>query len=346
MNKFYSFLIFFLLAGCKPSSYNIFNGEYRYKKYANSVELLSGELVQIDTIGIWETWIEDSLLFMSDYTSEEAFYSIYSLHSNQLLYDHLFLFGRGPNEYHEARLFHLYSDEKGVKAWFSVNYRTKMICVDITTSILTQHLVVEREVELNVEDKFALFCVFYDSDTSFVMRSTFNNDHISIYNSISQKTQSIGWLYSQEYPRYEPSDLGCGYVYNASKSMLAGGMGFFDQINFYPLKEEKPFSVSISPKAIRYDDVKAKPMNDRSRYYGYVCYTDDILIFTYSAGKERYTERSPEKNYLHIVSWEGELLKIYELDCYLIWPSYDKRTGYLYGIEMETDRVLRYPLNI
>jgi hypothetical protein len=346
MKFLYSFLILTLLTGCQRPSYNIFNGEFRHVTYTDKVELLTGEQVQIDTIGIWETWIEDSLLFVNDYTSEKAFYSIYSLNSNELLYDHLIMRGRGPNEYIEARLFHIYSNEMGVKAWFSVNHRERLLCIDITASILKQQLVVEREVNLNMEDKFALFSVHFDSDTSFVMRSLFNNDQILIYNTVSQNTHSLEWLYTQEYSRQDISDFGCGYVYNASRSILAGGMGFFDQINFFPLKERKPFSISTSPKAIRYDEVKIKHMNDRSRYYGYVCYTEDVIIVTYTAGKDRYKERSPEQNFLHIVSWEGELLKIFETDCYLASISYDKRTSYLYGIDIETDRILRYKLNM
>ena len=346
MKFLFSLLIFISLISCKEPTYNIFKGDFKGVAYTGKVELLSGELVHIDTIGIWETFIIDSLIFLNDYTSNKAFYSIYSLNSNELLYDQLILFGRGPNEFIEARLFHVYSDNTGVKAWFSVNFRDKLICVDITASILKQHLVVEKEIELNMEDKFALLCVFYASDTSFVTRSLFNNDQISIYNSVSQRTRFLGWLYTQEYDHQNPSDLGCGYVYNTSKSILAGGMGFFDQINFYPIKTGKPFSISTSPKAIRYDDVKRMQMNDRPRYYGYACYTDEMILLTYTAGKDRYKELSPEQNFLHIVTWEGELLKIFELDCYLIAPSYDERTGYLYGINIDTGCIVKYKIDL
>ena len=345
---YFGLFALFLLAmiSCSRPPYNIFNGEFRHVSYTDKVELLTGELVPIDTIWIWETHIIDSLFFINDYTSERAFYSIYSLNSLTLLYDHLILCGRGPNEYNEASFFHAYTDKNGIKAWFSVNDRRKLICVDITASILQQRLVAEREVELNVEDRFAVISVLFDTDTSFILRSLYNNDLISVYNPLSGKTRPMGWLYSQEYDSRNISDLGCGYVYNASKSILAGGMGFFDQINFYPLKDGKPFSISISPQAIRYDDVKRMQMDNRPRYYGYTCYTEDIIIMTYAAGKDRYEERSPEQNYLHIVNWDGDLLKIFKLDCYLVFPSYDKRTGYLYGFDIETDRMLRYKINL
>lgn len=335
-----------MCVGCDKPSYNIFCGEFRHIEYIGNVEAIKAEEVDIDAFGVRLTWITDSLFFAIDPRNEEAFVSVYSLSSNKILYKNLILKGRGPNEYLDAWLIYAYTDNTGTKAWFSVNYMEKLICVNVSESIVCQRFVVEKEVELDVEDKFALFRVFIDSDTSVVLQRLYNNDLISIYNPTSKTTRSIGWLYSQDYNKQDVSDLGADYVYNASKSILVGAMVFFDQINFYPIIEGKPFSISTARNALWYDDVKRVQVNDRPTFYGIVSYDENMLMCTYSSGKNRHELFSKEQNFLHIISWEGELLKIYELDRYLVGHSYDSRTGYLYGIDMETDRILRYKIDL
>jgi len=341
-------MLLITFAGCNRQTYNIFNGEFRHVSYANNIELLTGEAIDIDAIGIWRTWIADTILLVHPPRNEEAFVSIYSLNSHKLLYHNLLLTGRGPNEYLEADMCHLYTDSFGIKAWISVNYREKLICVNITASIIQQQLVVEREIVLELEDKFAIHSAFFDADTSIVLQSIFNNDHISIYNPVSGKTRFVGWLYSQNYHNYiDVSDLSVLYVYNRQKSILAGGMAYFNQINFFPIKEGTSFSVSTTRKPIRYDNIKDIPSNLRLNYYGSVCYNEDMLIFTSKgngSGKKSSESLTAENNFLHIVNWDGELLKIYEIDCCLVGHSFDKRTGYLYGINVETDRILRYKI--
>jgi hypothetical protein len=335
-----------MIIGCNRQPYNIFNGEFRHVAYTGKVKSLTGEVVDIDAVGGRLTWIADTLFLVYKPYDEEGFVSVFNLNSYKLLSKNLIIKGRGPNEYLDAWLVHVETDGTRVKAWFSVNYRDRLICIDVTASIGQQKLVVEREIELNIEDKFAIFRAFFDTDTSIVLQSLFNNDQISLYNPVSSEKRILGWLYLQEYDRQNINDLGAGYVYNARKSVLVGGMVFFDQINYYPLRDGKPFSVSSTRKAIKYDDVKKMLVNDRPIYYGIGCYDEDMLIWTYSSGKNRYEQFSLDQNFLHIFNWEGELQKIYELDRCLVGHSYDKKTGYLYGVDIETDKILKYKLDL
>ena len=339
----------FTIAGCHRQSYNIFNGEFRYVEYSGKIEMLTGEEVDIDGLGIRRTWIADTLLLVWSPYNEESFASIYSLNSNKLLYNNLLLIGRGPNEYLYVEIAHLYTDSSGVKAWFSVNYREKLILVDISSTILQQRLVVEREIELNVEERGAIHAAFFDRDTSIVLQKIFHNDHLSIYNPVSGESRFIGWLYSDEYPNYLDIEVfSVYYVYNMEKSVLAGGMVYFNQINFYPLKIGVPYSISTVRRAIRYDNIKSMPTSDRLNYYGPISYDEDVIILTsYGSGKKDDEHCNAVENiFLHVVTWEGALLKIFKLDCCFVGHSFDSRTGYLYGVDIETDRILRYKINL
>ena len=86
---FFILLFLFTLIGCKWQTYNIFNGEFRYVKYAGKVESLYGEEVDIDVMGIRRTWIADTLFLVQNPRSDEAFLSIYHLNSHKLLYKNL-----------------------------------------------------------------------------------------------------------------------------------------------------------------------------------------------------------------------------------------------------------------
>ena len=342
----YILLFLSLVVCCDQQSYNVFNGTFRYVKCPDNIELLKGEEIDIEAMGDFETWIADTLLFVKlSRNGGEAFASIYHLDSRKILFEHFILKGNGPNEYLEAEIVHFIIDSERICAWISVNYRDKLILVDVTASIALQRLVVEREIELDVEDKFAIFNIYFDSDTSIVLRSIFNNDHITVFNPLTGKTRSLGWLYSEEYTYQDFSDFAAYYVYSTEKKVLVGGMSCFDQVNFYPLGEDAPFSISTARKAIRYSHVKGTPWEERKVYYPlYVCFNDNMLFLTYQNRVEYRDRHSSETIFLQVVNWEGELLQVFELDCFLLGQSYDSRTGYLYGVDWETERIVRYKI--
>ena len=218
-----SLLIALLVFGdCNERPYNIFNGEFRHVEYTGAMESLIGETVDINDIGVFFTWIADSLLFVKhDARVSDAFFSVYSLNSFQPLFKNFILKGNCPNEFFHTEMVRLFADSTGIKAWIEVNYRSKLICVDVTASILKQRIMIEKEIELDIEDKSAALRVFYDTDTSIIVQSLFNNDQMSAYNPISRKTRFIGWLYSEEYDNQNSVDLYTNYVYNVQKAVLA-----------------------------------------------------------------------------------------------------------------------------
>lgn len=348
----FGFTLLFLasIAGCCQKPYNIFNGEYRYIEYKEDVESLTGEIVDIDDIEIRRTWIADTLLFAqlaSEWSPVEpdGWLSVYNLNNNQKLLKHLVLRGRGPNEYSSAETIRFFSDSTGVKAWLLVNSREKIILVNVSASIQKQRLVVEKEIEFNLEDKYASLMVFYDSDTSFVVRSLFNNDQISIYNTVTERTHFECWLYSEEYDYHSRNDMAAIYQYHPHKKILAGGMAFFDQINFYSLNGMNSFSISNNPKVMRYKNIKSIPIEERHDYLSNGCAGNEYLFFGYRPYNEKKDDNIAGV-YLRIVSWEGALIKIIRLDRTISGTSFDDRTGYLYGVDWNTDEILRYTIEL
>ena len=339
-------VMIWLAVGCNRS-YNLFNGTYRYEPYSGVIEQLIAEPVGIDVLGFKVLWIEDSLLFVSTPQGPGKLVSVHSLNDYRPIYEGLLLRGNGPNEYFNMEFISSYTDSLGIKMWFSVDYLRKLLCVDITRSIADKKLTIIKEVDLSqLEDSFALHYVFMQSDSSFVLMRGFTNYQISVYNSVSQKERFIGWLYAQNVENQNITDLSAGSIYDPDKSVLVSGMSFFNQINFYYLEHpEHSFSISSAKKATHYNLVRQiGEMAERPWYYGSRCRADDMIVFTYLGGKKGYEMDSLDDNYLHIVDRNGKFQRMIQIDRPFAGEAFDKRTGYLYGVDAETWDIIKYKI--
>ena len=333
--------------GCNGKPYNFFNGAYRYNPNNIDVEKLIGEPVDIDILGFKFLWIEDTLLLVSSLQDPQKLISVYHVRDLRPLYKGLILRGRGPNEFLEASFVSSYTDLNGIKIWLSVNDKQKLLCVDLTRSIIDKKLIIIKEIDLSqLDDSFALLEIFSQNDTSIVLGRIYNNMQISMYNPISHKETPVGWLYSEEIgSRHDLPDLSAGFYYDAQKSILVSGMAFFDQVNFYHLiHADSSFSVSTAKKATQYHLVRQVEERERPLYYTGPAPADDMLIFGYHNGKNRYEYESPDNNFLHIFNWNGKLKRVILLDRPFYGEAFDKHSGYLYGIDSETQDILKYKI--
>ena len=332
-------------AGCNRS-YNFFNGSFRHESFNGPVEELSFEPVDIDNLGIKDLWIEDTLLFVAFPRNSEKLLSVYSLTDYRLVYDGLVLLGRGPHECLDINFVSSNTDLSGVKLWLTANGRSKMICIDVTRSISDEKLVIIKEIDLSlIEDSFSLFKVLVQSDTSFVLIKWYTNVQVSMYNPITNKETFVGWLYTTDIDRRNITDFSGDYFFEPNKSILVGGMLFFDQINFYHLNDpQKSFSVSTAKEATHYNLVQPVEAAQRPRYYGGPFGVDGMIVVNYLNGRNMYEEVSVDNNYVHIVDWSGKFLRILHLDRPFFGEAFDKRTGHLYGVDLETWEIIKYKI--
>jgi len=340
-------VILWWAAGCNRS-YNVFNGTFRHESYSDTIDLLTAQPVDIDVLGFKVLWIEDALLFVAMYQDPEKLLSIYSLDDYRLIYDGLILKGNGPSEHINIEFVSSYTDSSGVKIWLTVDYLRKLLCIDATRSIIDKKIVIIKEYDLSsLEDFFALHYVFVQSDSSFVLMRGYNNYQISTYNPVSQQERLIGWMYKKDIERHNITDIGAGSIYESENSILISGMSFFNQINFYFLKQpENSFSISTVKEATHYNQVlKVEEVGKRPRYYGAACCrANELFVFSYLGGKNIVESNSPEDNYLHIIDINGKLHRIDKLNKSFAAQAFDIRTGYLYGIDAETWDIIKYKI--
>jgi hypothetical protein len=347
-NCFAVFLFVTLLWSCGPR-YNFFNGEFRYQPYTGEVVYVTGEPTGFDILGATGLWIEDSILVAQFLSGSEVLLSAYSLHTQQLLCKNLMLKGNGPNEYLWTDFLSSYTDPTGSKLWVSAD--RKMVCIDLAESISKEKLVVFKDVDLRqFENNYSIIQSFAASDTSLVLLSIINNMEVLIGDLRTGQSVFYDWMFSEDISsQNRMTFLSSSLFYHTQKRILAGGMVFFNQVNFLSLPPDiNKFSVSTESRPIRYQRLQEHyaDFNEMSYYYTRGCCTDEYLICKYAGGKNRYEqEREGGHDFLHIFNWEGDLLKIIALDRRLLAIAFDSRSHTLYGIDAENE-IVCYRLSV
>ena len=282
-------------------------------------------------------------------SGSEALLSAYDLRTQGLLCKNLMLKGNGPNEYLWTDFLSSYSDSLGGKLWVSAD--RKMVCIDLVESIRKEKMVVFKEVDLRqFENNYPIIQSFASSDTSLVLLSIINNMEVLTGDLRTGQSVFYDWMFSEDIPsRDDMTFLSSGLFYNAQRKILAGGMVFFNQVNFFPISQEiNKFSVSTKSRPVRYQHLQEyyADFNEIPYYYTRGCCTDEYLICKYSGGKNRY-EQAEEgvHDFLHIFNWDGDLLKIIALDRRLLAIAFDSHNNTLYGIDVE-DEIVRYKFSI
>ena len=331
------------------SNHNFFKGEYRYQPYNGEIVSVTGVPTDFDAMGATFLWIEDSILVAHFYYDSEVLLSAYNLRTEKLLCKNLMLKGNGPNEYSEVNFVSSCTDAMGSKLWVKVDINEKLLCIDLTESIRKGSIAVIQEIDLHqFEDHNSLLKSFILSDSSLVMLNVHDNTEISVGNLHTGQKVFYDWVFSEDVlHRGEWIFLSSGYSYNAQKEIFAGGMAFFDQVNFFTLSPERGrFSVSTRPKPLRFRSLLGRysDPNEMPNYYLGGCSSDTYLIYKYSGGTNRYERAEADiPECLHVFNWEGDLLKIIALDRALSDFAFDSRNHTLYGIDAEGE-IVKYAL--
>ena len=353
MKKISLFCCFlFLLVACQHSD-NFFNGEYRYQPYSGEVLSVNGEETKFDKLTATGLWIEDTILIVMSHMSSEKLLSAYSLNTQEFLCD-LILKGNGPDEYLWMHFVNSYTDETGSKLWVMVTLPVlKLLCIDLTASILEQKMVLYKEIQLDFEDSFQLSWCFPMNDTSLLLlHHRYNNFSLSVGNIETKETIFTSYLFSEDVEREEGTLIWDAFCYNSEKSLLAGGALFFDQINFYPIAQKQlPYSISTNHrKAITYNNFRGNVSRDAEYFYkqplyylagGY--YSNNYLMFRYANGQNERGYPLRTQEVLYIFNWTGDLEKIVHLNQALMSIAYDTKNQYLYGVTPDYD-IVRFKL--
>ncbi len=332
MKSLPTFFALLLFASCNGSD-NIFNGKFRQ---APKVEItdIACERLEVEIPAGYCCFVVDTTLVVSTSSHPEWHYSIYSINDLSLV-GQVVRIGNGPGEYPQLMLVACSAPamENGhIKIWVTnQGIRRTLERIDFTRSLAEGRTVADSIVDVSgVRGQTSNYWqpagdhlwINYYTDTT-------GESGLLLYDAVSKEITQCQPLYTQCHPNrslfFSTKSL------NTDKTMWAGGMLNFSQINFVPLADgkfdmENAFSVSLDKRATPLSEAVATLGTPQESPYTYRATLPfaDRFVASYHV-----TDESTE---LHIFDDRGNLLHRLRLDCSLPNFDIDPASGMLYGL--------------
>lgn len=310
---------------------NICKGEFVPLENSEKIEILSGTKLEMEAIGFNEVTIAGNYILTFSSFNQPGLLSVCDKNTGKLLAKDLIKNGRGPNEYSSIAFIRAETDTSGITVWLTANFAQSVIRLNITKSLEHGEPVIEEEIPMGLGGKAGILSSFLEDRNHFLLfgySEEQKNMYVSRYNSTNEKTDTLGYLYTQP---IELTDASSTYIYNHKHKCLVLGQVFFNQIYFYSLRNEAgSFSVSPDKSPVNSNLIKDTPYPDRKTYFTSSFATDDLLVFLDS------------HNRVLFLDWEGNLLKAIELEYPATSIVLDEKTKTLYGINQAKEEIYIY----
>jgi hypothetical protein len=337
-------IIYFTIAVLLLSACNTNNGIYWGKttvlQYDKPAQKLVGELYDIESLGFGKVEVKgDYLLVFPNRPDAATLLTICDKKTGRILLKNAITQGRGANEYLWLDFISFEEDTSGVKAWFQANGVEKMICFNVTKSVIQGKTVIDREIrtgEMMVND--VLSVRFSDPNNLLYLKIFAEQECFKLLRSTikTSVTDTLGSIYRK--PVFF-MDVSATEVYNPKYPFYVFGMVFLNTIYFYSLDNPNhSFSVCVCGDVVDYDVVKTTDQRQsagRETYYGSAFGTDDFVCFLYNKG---------ECNFLHILDWNGNLKNVFELDKPVNYITYDEPQKTIYAVQWNEETIYKYKL--
>lgn len=251
--------------------------------------------------------------------------------------------GRGNEEFLNCIYCgQIYRNGDTLGMWINDMMQQEMKLVDITESLKQNKTVIMKKIR-----SMALSLnSFILNDSSVLAQQYFQHKAVDLvrYNPKNGHRKSVSM--------YVPMKLDPFTVYlNHMKIRPAGdkivsAMCYLDQINILSLKDSGRIAATAgkisenSIDAIEYS-WKEEP---ETYYYKGLDVTDDYIFALYLNQPYDDFPDKPQAVYLHVLDWEGNLLKCFQVDEYLTRISLDAENMQLYGFSIIGEKVFRYNL--
>lgn len=327
---FYIISIFFI--SCTDT--NICKGKFVYLENPGKIEILSGTKLEMEAIGFNEVTIAGDYMLTFSSSNQPGLLSVCDKNTGKLLAKDLIKNGRGPNEYSNIAFIKTETDTSGIKVWLTTNSVQSAICLNITQSLERGEPVIEAEIPLGPGGKAGILSSFMEDRNHFLLfgySEEQKNMYVSRYDSMNEKTDTSGYLYTRP---IEFTDASATYIYNQKHKYLVLGQVFFNQIYFYSLRNEAgSFSVSPDKSPVSSNLIKDTPYPDRKVCFTSSFATDDLLVFLDS------------RNRVLFLDWKGNILKTAEPDHPATSIVFDEKTKTLYGINQAREEIYVYSVS-
>lgn len=335
------FCLCILLLGCISCSRltNFFSDEIKVFNSSVKVEKIKSDTMFEAEMGTIDFFVVDGK-FIYEMAQRDTLWYVYD--DNQFL-GAFGLPGRGSDEFLNCIYCgQKYQNGDTLGMWINDMMQQEMKLVNITESLRQNKTVImktKRTIALSLNS-------FILNDTSVLAQQYFQHRAVDLvtYNPTNGRRNSISM--------YVPIKLDPFTIYlNHMKIRPAGdkivsAMCYLNQINILSLKDSSRIAATAgkinenSIDAIKYN-WKGQP---ETYYYKGLDVTDDYIFALYLNQPYDDFPDKPQMVYLHVLDWEGNLHKCFQIDEYLTSISVDAENLQLYGFSIIGEKVFRYDL--
>jgi hypothetical protein len=316
---------------------NFFKGTVKRIDFSEEY-FLSGEIIEVDSIGIARVESFSSYLMLINYR-QPYFLQVYTCSSDYQYLGRFFRKGEGPNDFLGFQII----KKEYPCLWIQdyINKRVKK--VNIEKGFDDRSFNVEKIYDYKkIIDPFN---VFYLNDTCLLIKDydvkkglyylKYNPEEGSV-----SEMEYIMYNYPVTYPLMNKM-LTLADVLHPCDNKIASITGVFNQIDIVDLDNpDKNISVTTNNGLVNYQDVVNTEKDDLQEYYfSYpVCNEQKIFVLYHSVDSKNSVQ-------IRIIDWEGNPVAKLHLDKNIRDIHIDFNQKIIYGIEDESERIYKFDLS-
>lgn len=288
---------------------------------------LSGEKLDITSIGVNNIFVVDTFLICYKAMGLDEFFDIYSTNTYQSLGKFLSP-GRGPNEFLNATYMgQHFKDSSNTYMWIKDEALMKLTLFNLTESV-------KQQKTLNDSSLFYHYFSFSN-----------RNEYYSIYN---RKTNTF--IQQDSIYRHSINNIGNIFLwtthscYNLREQKYATAMEFLNQINLYSLSQKKAISLVYNGNISDLKKVEECPMPEKYTYYVDFTSTTKLLFGLYAnQTRKDWALKDNITTEIHVIDWEGIPKFKLNIQEKLSKIAINEKEKIMYGLTLE-EEVYKYNL--
>ena len=340
MKSLTPFIIILTTLSC--TSHDIMIGKnILIKEFPQEVKL-TGERVDITSIGVNDIFVVDTFLICFKADGLDDFFDIYSTNTYQSLGKFLSP-GRGPDEFLNAIYMGQYfKDSLNTYMWVKDGALMKLVLFNVTESIRQQKTILDSCIYLSEDCRGECF-VLGDTLISIV-----NSSYNHILNTYDLKKDSLLQspiiMLSDPFKNVGAYLLNMGNCLRPDHKKFASMMLYFNQINIFSPQFTDVITLSIYKPTVPIKEVSLIEERDRTWYFSDIAATNLYIYALYINHPSPYIHEFEKGVEILQFDWEGTPIRKFIITDNIINFILDIPKKCIYGFKMN-EEIYKYDIS-
>ena len=303
---------------------------------------LSGEKLDITSIGVNNIFVVDTFLICYKAMGLDEFFDIYSTNTYQSLGKFLSP-GRGPNEFLNATYMgQHFKDSSNTYMWIKDEALMKLTLFNLTESVKQHKTIIDSCIYLSNS------CIgnnYIIGDTLISIVNSSSDLFLSSYNL--QKDSPLEQpiiMFRDPLKNIQEYIFGMNIQIHPNRTKFISAMSNFNQINIFSPNFTDITTLSIYKPTISIKEISLTPDIERIRYYSNVFVTNSSIYALY-INKPTSIWREHEKSIeIQEFTWNGTPVRKFTIPNDIIYFTLDQKHKYIYGFK-DNEEIYKYDIS-